>query len=176
MKGGYIMKALDAIFSRRSIRRYTKENIPEEQVEILLKAAMAAPNTIGKNDWAFIVVRNKDILHKIKDNQDGNAEMLDHAPVAIVVCGDLNLARDDFWIQDCSAATQNILLAATSLGIGSVWLGTYPRMHRVQGLQNILNIPKHIIPLSVIALGYPDEVKQKKDNYEPEKVHYDSWK
>lgn len=170
------MNALDAIFSRRSIRKYTKENITEDQIKILIKAAMAAPSAVGNKDWAFIVIRDKEVLYEIKCNQDGNADMLEYAPLAIVVCGNMELARGDFWIQDCSAAAENILIAATSLGIGSVWLGTYPRMNRVEGLRNILNIPSHIIPLAVIALGYPDEDKPKRNIYEPEKVYYDSWK
>lgn len=175
MKGGFFMNALEAIFSRKSIRRYTEQDITVDKIEILLRAAMSAPSAIDNKDWAFVVVRDKEILNNIRNNQDGNGEMLQQASVAIVVCGDMTLAHGEYWIQDCSAAAENILIAATSLGIGSVWLGTYPRMHRVEGLRKILNIPDHIIPMAIIALGYPDEKKPKVDRFDPNKVHYNKW-
>ncbi|MDL2289426.1 nitroreductase family protein [Clostridia bacterium OttesenSCG-928-F22] len=172
------MDAIEAIMSRRSIRRYTGQDVTEETVEQLLRAAMAAPSTIDNRDWAFVVVRERDILNQIIANQDGNASMLANAPLAIVVCGDLKLALQrtpDYWVQDCALATENILIAAQALGLGAVYLGTYPVAHRVEGLKKILNLPEHIVPLTVLSIGYPAMTLPKEDRYEPEKIHYDRW-
>lgn len=172
------MDALDAIMTRRSIRRYTDEDVTAEQVETLLRAAMAAPTAIDNRDWAFIVVRDRQTLCDIAAQEDGNAEMLKTAPVGIVVCGDMNLtikSDPDYWIQDCSAATQNLLLAAHACGLGAVWLGTYPVMNRVKGVAKVLGLPEHIVPLAVVSIGHPARILPPEDHFEPEKIHFERW-
>lgn len=169
---------LNMIFTRKSIRQYTQEDVSPELVETLLRAAMAAPNTINNRDWAFVVVRERELLDQIADNQNGNGNMLRQAPLAIIVCGDLELAHAkyrDFWIQDCSAATENILLAANALGLGAVWLGTYPVEAHYRGIQRLCGLPEHIVPLSVISIGHPAENPKVRYRFEPEKVHYNRW-
>lgn len=169
---------LDMIFTRKSIRQYTQEQISPEIVETLLRAAMAAPNTINNRDWAFVVVQERELLDRIADNQSGNGNMLRQAPLAIIVCGDLERAHTkyrDFWIQDCSAATENILLAANALGLGAVWLGTYPVEAHYQGIQRLFDLPEYIIPLSVISIGYPAETPDIRYRFEPDRIHYNHW-
>lgn len=172
------MDAMEAILTRRSIRRYTDEDISAEQVETLLRAAMAAPSAIDNRDWAFVVVRDRQILADIASKEDGNAEMLKTAPVGIVVCGDMNLtirSDPDYWIQDCSACVQNILLAAHATGLGAVWLGTYPVMNRVRGVAEVLGLPAHIVPLAVVSIGHPARRLPPADRFEPEKIHFEKW-
>lgn len=170
------MDVLDAIFARRSVRKYQQTALSEAQIDTLLRAAQAAPSTVDNRDWYFMVLRERKNLDIIIDLKAGGADMLKEAPLAIMVCGDLNLAyksRPDYWIQDCSAATQNILLAATGMGLGSVWLGVYPNMERVEALQKAFQLPDHLVPLCVVAVGYPAEEKQPNARYEAEKVYFD---
>ena len=172
------MDAMEAILTRRSIRRYTDEDVSAEQVETLLRAAMAAPSAIDNRDWAFVVVRDRQILADIASKEDGNAEMLKTAPVGIVVCGDMNLtiqSDPDYWIQDCSACVQNILLAAHATGLGAVWLGTYPVMNRGRGVAEVLGLPAHIVPLAVVSIGHPARRLPPADRFEPEKIHFEKW-
>ena len=172
------MNTIDAIMTRRSVRSYTSEPVTKEQIDILLKAAMQAPTTINNRDWAFIVVDDREVMNKIIANQEGNADMLAQAPVAIVVCGDLDLAIKpdvEYWVQDCSAATENILLAAHDMGLGAVWLGTYPVMNRVEGMKKIFNLPENIVPMAVVSIGHPARQLPKADRYEPKKIHYNKW-
>lgn len=143
------------IFKRRSIRKYLDKPVAKEDIDDLLRAAMAAPSAGNEQPWEFIVVDDKNVLKKIADVQP-YAKMLYEAPVAIVVCGDLNKEKHKgFWVQDCSAATQNILLEATDKGLGTVWIGVYPDDTRVKDISNIFGIPSNVIPLSIVAVGYP---------------------
>ncbi len=131
----YSWKLWQAIFTRRSVRDYTGKDVSDEMVETLLRAAMIAPSTVNNQDWAFVVVRDRKILGELADGLNGSGEMLRRAPVAIVVCGDWATAyryAKDYWIEDCSAATENILIAANALGLGAVWLGTYPQTDKMQ--------------------------------------------
>lgn len=172
------MDALECIMTRRSVRRYTDADVTKEQIETLLRAGMQAPTAVNNRDWAFVVVRDKQVKVEIEASLDGNGHMLLEAPVAIVVCGDMDLtikSDPDYWIQDCSAATENILLAAHTLGLGAVWLGTYPVMRRVEKVAKILNLPKTIIPLAVISIGHPASKTTPADRYEERKIHYDQW-
>ncbi len=172
------MDAIEAILTRRSVRAYANVPVTDQQLETLLRCAMAAPSTVDNRDWAFIVVRDREILSRIEANQEGNAHMLSTAPCAIVACGDLNLAHKpdiDYWMQDVSAATENIIIAANAMGLGTCWLGTYPVRRRVEGLQKILNLPEHIVPLAVLSVGTPARKPGKKDAYEPQKVRYEKW-
>jgi nitroreductase len=166
---------VEAILSRRSIRKFTKEPVSDEIVKELLKAAMSAPSAVNQQPWHFIVIRERQILDEIPKIQP-YSQMLRDAPVAVVVCGDLNLEKaKGFWVQDCSAATQNILIAVQVKGLGAVWLGFYPREDRIKALQKLLDIPKHVIPFSVIPIGYSAEQKPPASRYNESRIHYDRW-
>ncbi len=166
---------MNAIFNRRSIRKYTKQVIPEETIEKLLRAGMAAPSAANEQPWHFIVIKDKDVLSAIPKFHP-YAQMLREADCAIVVCGDLVLETNkNFWVQDCSAATENILIEATDLGLGSVWIGVHPDQDRVKPLVALLGLPQTVIPLCIIALGYPTEIKAPVDRYNPARVHRDKW-
>lgn len=166
---------MEAILSRRSIRKYTKEPVSDEIVKELLKAAMGAPSALNEQPWHFIVIKDSQILDEIPKIQP-YSKMIRDAPVAVVVCGDLNLEKaKGFWVLDCSAATQNILIAAQAKGLGAVWLGFYPREDRIKSLQKLLGIPEHVIPFSVIPIGYPAEQKPPANRYNESRIHYDQW-
>jgi len=169
------MNTFDAIFTRRSIRKYTDQTVPEELVTELLKAAMAAPSAGNEQAWQFIVIRDRAILDAIPLFHP-YAAMLKCASVAIVVCGDLSREKfKGFWIQDCSAATQNILLAATARGLGAVWTALHPMEDRVAGMRRLLGLPAQIIPLSLVPLGYPAEHPGRADRFDAARVHNDRW-
>ena len=170
---------LQSIATRTSIRDFQETPIEEAKVEKILRAGMAAPSAINKQPWSFTVVNDKALLQQIADSAQ-NAKMAAKAPMAIVVCGDMEKAIEgdarDFWIQDCSAATENILLAAHALGLGAVWTGFYPNLERAKMLAGILNIPSTQIVLCVIPMGYPAESPAPKDTWNTENVHYNVWK
>jgi len=163
------------IFKRRSIRKYLDKSVAKEDIDDLLRAAMAAPSAGNEQPWEFIVVDDKNALKRIADVHP-YAKMLYEVPVAIVVCGDLNKEKyKGFWVQDCSAATQNILLEATDKGLGTVWIGVYPDDTRVKDISNIFGIPSNVIPLSIVAVGYPAQEMQEVDRFDPQKIHYNKW-
>jgi len=169
------MDAIDAILSRRSIRKYLKKQIPEKLIKNLLEAAMAAPSAGNEQPWHFIVIDDTNILCEIP-NFHNHAEMLKEASVGVLVCLDKNLEKHEgMGIQDCSAATENILIAVQAYGLGAVWLGVYPRKDRIDGLRKLLNIPDHIIPFSLISIGYPAETKPKANRYNQSRIHYNKW-
>jgi len=168
-------KPMDVITSRRSIRRYRPEPLNEAVYEQMLRAAMSAPSAHNQQPWAFIVIDDRNLLDAIPEFHP-YSKMLKEAPAAILVCGDLrNLKAEDYWPQDCSAATQNILLAANALGLGSVWMGVYPTEPLVNGMRDLLSIPADFVPFSLIAIGHPVEAKQPSDRYDPERVHHNFW-
>ncbi len=173
-----IMKGLDKmkeIFERRSIRKYRDKPVSEEDIEKLLRAAMAAPSAGNQQDWEFVVIKDKDILNSIP-NVHPYASMLKKAPLAIAVCADRGRgSHKGYWVQDCAAATQNILLEAQYLGLGACWLGIYPREKRVKGLKEILGLPDNVMPLSLIAIGYPDEKKGPTKRFDKSKIHINKW-
>lgn len=169
------METLKAILTRRSIRKYSEKNIPEEYYEILLKAAMHAPSGRNRQPWHFIIINDRNVLKKLAD-VNPSWRMLEEAATAIVVCGDLQVEESEsFILQDCSAATQNILLAAHELGLGTVWLGVHPREERLKPLMEILRVPEHIIPVSMVSIGKPDEDREQPDRYNLERIHQDKW-
>ena len=169
------METLKAIFSRRSIRKYSGQAIPYDYIEMILKAAMQAPSARNRQPWQFIVVTDRAILEKLSSAHP-YGKMLKEASAAIVVCGDKELEQmESYLLQNCSAATQNLLLAAHDLGLGAVWLGVHPREKRIEALKQILVIPDHIIPVSMISLGYPDEEKTETDRFMADRVHLDKW-
>lgn len=165
---------MKAILERRSIRKYTGEPVSEEDMKDLMKAAMAAPSAHNKQPWEFIIVEERQLLIEITKFHP-YSKMLNEAPFAIIVCGDQS--KDDFGycVQDCSAATENILIAACDKGLGAVWLGVYPKEDRIMGVRKIFGIPEHVIPISIIAVGHPDEKKEPADRYDDNRIHLDKW-
>lgn len=169
------MEAMEAILSRRSVRKYLSREVPEETIIQILRAAMAAPSAGNQQPWHFVVVREKGLLEALAGVSPYTG-MTREAPVAIVVCGDLSLEqRKGFWVQDCSAATQNLLLAAHALGIGAVWCGLFPREERVAATRALLGLPEHIVPLALVPIGYPAEEPAPADRFDSGRVHFDRW-
>ena len=169
---------LEIIHQRKSVRNFTPQEVKKEQLQTLIKAAMAAPTAVNKQPWAFIAIKDRDILDRLGEKLP-YAKMLKKVNAAIVVCGDLNKTLEDweqeFWIQDCSAASQNILLAAEAIGLGAVWTAAYPAKDRMQTVSEILGLPESIIPLNVIPVGYPKGVEKPKDKWKPENLHWEQW-
>ena len=169
------MEVLEAIFTRRSIREYGPGKIAQEDVDQLLKAAMYAPSAHNYQPWQFVVIRDKILLQKIRKLHP-YAEMLKNAGLAIIVCGDVTLEKHiGYLVQDCSAATQNILLAAHGLGLGAVWLGLHPRENRIKMIAQLIGLPKDIIPVSMVSIGIPAEQKKIKDRFKPDRIHINKW-
>ena len=169
------MKILEAIMARRTVREYTDEPVSDEAVEQLLRAAMHAPSAGNQRPWHFIVVRNRAVLAEIAQLHP-YAQMLRTAPVAILVCGDTQLDRyAGFWVQDCAAAVQNILLAAIDLGLGTVWVGVHPMEDRVEPIRRLLFLPPPVIPLALIAVGHPLVQEAREDRHDPARIHHERW-
>jgi nitroreductase len=170
------METLEAIYSRRSIRKYKQETIPQEIIDELLKAAMKAPSAGNEQPWHFIVIQDLKILEGLPKWLPGSAFVVE-APLVIIVCADLRLQKSkyEWWIQDCSAAAENILLAARSKGLGAVWVGIYPKEERVKNLKESLGLPENIMPLCIIPVGYPAEEKATEDRFQTSKIHYNGW-
>jgi nitroreductase len=167
--------AINNIMTRTSIRKYTNEAVSKADIETMLRAGMAAPTAVNKQPWHFVAVTDKAKLAELA----GRRGMIKQAGVAIVVCGNLDKALQGpaqaFWIQDCSAATENILLAANALGLGAVWTGCYPIEERVAEVSKVLKLPETIVPLCVIAIGHPAEQPTPKDKWKPENVSYNEF-
>ena len=171
------MDALETILTRRSTRRFSNEPISDEMIHTLLDAAMSAPSACNQQPWHFIVVKDRSLLDKIASVHPC-AKMCAQAPLSIVPCADPDLQTKigkDFWIQDLSAATQNILLAARSLELGAVWCGVYPRKDNEKHIREIFQIPINIIPFAVIAIGYTDVQQIPVDRYKTDRAHTDIW-
>jgi len=169
------MDAMDAILSRRSIRKYTTEPVLEEVLNELLEAAMSAPSANNERPWHFVIINDRRVLDEIPKYHPYSL-MLHEASWAIAVCGDLNLGiGKGFWIQDCSAATENILIAANAKGLGAVWLGVYPREERVIAIQRLLGLPSQVIPLCIISIGSPGEKKPPENRFDPSRIHHNHW-
>ena len=168
---------LQFIFSRRSIRKYRDREIPDQIITDLLEAGMAAPSAVKKDPWHFIVIRERQTLDKMVAFMP-NAQMLKQATGAIVVCGDITKAHDQqesYMLQDCSAAVENILLAATALGLGSCWLGVHPRPDRMEGIRSLFGLPENIVPMAGISLGWPERQPEPRTRYAGESVHREEW-
>ena len=165
------------LFGRRSIRVYAPGDVTDAQVQSLLEAAMAAPSAVAKDPWRFVTIRDPRMLERIADALP-NGKMLATAPVGIVVCGDLDAAHDrqlSYLLQDCSAAIENLLLAAHALGLGACWLGVHPREDRVRKLNGLLGLPPNVIPVATLAIGRPGEVKEARTRYQADYVHQEKW-
>jgi nitroreductase len=164
---------IHTIFARRSIRSYTTEPIDETHIQTLLKAAMAAPSASNLKPWHFVVVSDRQTLDNLAELHP-NGKMLFEAPLCIAVCGDSTLSAR-YWVQDCSAATENLLLAVVGLGLGAVWLGVYPKEERVAAVREVLNLPETIVPLNLISIGHPAEQKASRTQYDTRRVHREHW-
>ena len=166
-------KLIEAILARRSIRKYTAEPIGRKDITTLLEAAMAAPSSSNRKPWHFIVITDRQTLDSLADVHP-YGKMLFEAPLCIVVCGDTTISPSS-WVQDCSAATENLLLGAVALGLGAVWLGVHPRANRVGPIKNLLKIPENVVPLNLISIGYPAEEKEPRTQYDELRVHREHW-
>jgi len=169
------MECLEALHGRRSIRRYTSEAVGEREIEELLRAAMAAPSAGNQQSWRFVVVTDREQLQRLSQATP-YSKMLAEAPLGIVVAGDTRDERHPgYWVQDCSAAIENLLVAAHGLGLGAVWIGVHPVEERVNNVRAACAIPEGVVPMSMIAIGHPAEEKPPSERYEPAYVHRDSW-
>ncbi len=168
--------ALEVIMTRTSVRQYTDRPISAETLDTLLRAGMSAPTAGNKQPWKFVVVTERALLDSLAS---GNWRMAAQAQAAIIVCGDTENVFPgegrDYWVQDCSAASENILLAAHAVGLGAVWCGCYPVTERVENVKRIFGLPSSILPMSVLVLGYPAGEQTPKDKYKPENIHYNKW-
>lgn len=172
--------AIDCIMTRASVRSYTDRQVEDSTINKILRAGMAAPTAANQQPWQFVVVTEQNLKDSISSAFE-YAKMVEHCSFAVVVCGDMdNLFKGDtpdggFWVQDCSAASENMLLAAHALGLGGVWCGIYPLKDRETRLRDILNLPAGLTPLNVIAFGYPSQPATPKDKWSSAKVHYNSF-
>lgn len=166
---------LDNIATRTSIRDYEARPVEKEKVEKMLRAAMAAPTAMNKQPWHFVVVEQRSVLDSLA-GANPYSKMLLKAPLAIVVCGDMDKVIEgggrDFWIQDASAATENLLLAAHAMGLGAVWTGAYPSEERSKAISATLSLPDNLVPLNMIVIGYPAEHPQPKDKFKEENITF----
>lgn len=169
------MDALEAIFTRRSIRTFAEQAVSDEHIETLLRAGMAAPSAGNQQAWEFVVIDDRAVLEAIP-RVHPYAQMCAQAPLALAVCAEPSREKyAGFWIQDCSAATQNILLAAHALGLGAVWLGIAAGGERARAVAQLLKLPEGIEPLALIAIGHPSESKEPEDRFDPHKTHHNQW-
>jgi len=170
--------ALTIIHRRKSVRAYLNKPVTKAQLEILMKAGMAAPTAGDRRPWSFVAINDQQQLTALSSALP-YAKMLNKAGAAIVVCGIPEKSypgiAQEFWVQDCSAATENILLAVEAIDLGAVWIGVYPDPERVAAVQRILGIPDNVIPLNVISIGYPEGTEKPKDKFNPQNIHWEKW-
>ncbi|MCX7776193.1 MAG: nitroreductase family protein [Spirochaetaceae bacterium] len=171
-------ETLRTIFARKSVRHYAEGALPRASLELLVKAGMAAPSAVDQRPWEFVIVTDPAMLQSLGAALP-YARMTASAPAAIVVCGDLRRQwggpDSPIWIMDCSAAIENILLAAESLGLGAVWTAVYPYPEKVAPVRSLLELPEYIEPLAVLPVGVPAGREKAKDKYDPTKVHWEKW-
>ncbi|MGE0032482.1 MAG: nitroreductase family protein [Pseudothermotoga sp.] len=169
------MNRLSIIYSRRSVRKYQQREVEDELIIELLRAAMHAPSAGNEQPWHFVVIKSKEKRQAVAQIHP-YAQMVLQAPVAILVCADLNLeVYKGFWVQDCSAATMNILLRAAELGLGTVWCGVYPNKERVENFRKLFDLPEHVVPFSLVPVGYPAETPKPVDRFRADRIHFEVW-
>lgn len=170
-------ETMDVILQRKSVRNYIQKQVTKDQLNALIRAGMAAPTAMDRRPWAFVAVTDRAKLSALAKMP--YCGMLEYASAAILVCGVNSKFLDgpykDFWIQDCSAATQNILLAAEDMELGAVWLGGHPVEGRMQVMREVLNVPADVTPLSLISIGYPAGTEKPKDKYDETVIHWEKW-
>ena len=168
---------LAPLFARRSIRKYLDKSVPASVIQDVLEAAMAAPSANAKDPWEIIVVQKPDRLAQIAAGLP-YGKMLSGAPVGFVVCGDLQRVNGQhlsYLLQDGSACIENLLLALSMLGLGGVWLGVHPREDRIAHLRDLFKLPEHIMPIGVVAAGYPAEFLPARTRFAATRAHYEQW-
>ena len=167
---------LDTIYSRRSIRIFDRRKLTKSILTELLKAAMAAPSASNNKPWEFVAITDENKLAKLQSKVKYGKY---NAPAAVVVCANFSIARNEaafkFWIQDCSAATENLLIAAAGMGLGAVWTGSYPNEDVMETLRELLNIPEEVYPFNIIYVGYPAEEKEPRTQFEESRVHWEKY-
>lgn len=169
------MDIFEALHTRRSIRKFQDRPVPESLVEKMLAAAMAAPSACNAQPWPFVVFTDRRLLAEVP-KINSYAAMAAEAPLAILVCGDTSVEiSPGYWPVDCSAAVENLLLAAHGLGLGAVWTGVYPQQERIVAFGRLLGLPRHVYPHSLIALGYPDEQPAHEDRFRSDRIHHNGW-
>ncbi len=169
------MDLYEGLITRRSIRSFKNQEIPHVEIEQVIRAGMYAPSAVNCQPWHFMVIDQRQLLDRIRAIHPYSG-MLSQAPAAVLICGDQQLEHaPGYWVVDCGAATQNILLAAHSKGLGSVWLGLHPREERKEGIRHLFKLPSHIQPFALVALGYPNEQKDTPERFDPHKVYYNQW-
>ena len=170
--------ALDVISTRVSVRHFTGDKLTGEQIETILRAGISAPTAVNKQPWAFVVVDDEAVLKELSVALP-SSRIENGASHAIVVCGDMQKALDGeaqgYWVEDTSAATENMLLAAHAMGLGGLWVGVYPISERVKTVSTIIGAPEHIVPMCLVVLGHPDEQPAVKDKYKEENIHHNKW-
>lgn len=173
------MDALQTILTRASVRDFTDQSISDDELHTILEAGMSGPSCVNARDWSFLVTRDPEILAQMAEANGRPAEPLKKATLGILVLGDLERAfprAQEYWVVDASIACQNMILAAKALGIGSVWLGTWPQMDRVERQRALFDLPETVVPHSLIAFGYPaDPELTGRGFYEEDRVHMDKW-
>jgi nitroreductase len=168
---------IENLFSRRAIRSFTSQKLTPEQIDLLLKAAMAAPSAGNRKPWHWIVVTDDKVKQALTEAHP-YADMLLEAAIGIVPCGEPGLSFPDtpeYWIQDISAATENLWLAATGMGLGAVWCGVYPVRERVEAFRRVLGVPERVVPFALMPIGYPAEQKEPRTQYDRLRVHTNKW-
>ena len=170
------METLEAIHNRRSIRKYTDQPVSDDLIEKILRAGMMAPSAGNQQPWQFIVIRDRKKLEEISARHP-YADMAKSAQVGIVVCGDMKLAarHNPFWVQDVSACTENMLLTIHDLGLGGVWISSYPIENRIKLFCDVCLLPDHVIPLAFIPIGYPAEKIRTQDRFKKDRIHKEEW-
>jgi nitroreductase len=169
------MDTIEAIKTRRSIRRFQDKEISEAELKELLAAAMQAPSGGNEQPWHFVVIKDKTILEKIPSIHL-HASMAKEASAAIIVCGDMNLEKyKGLWMQDCSAAVENLLLAAHAKGFGAVWCAIYPNEERMASFSKMFGLPTNVLPFALVPVGYPAEEKKPEDRFRADRVHKNKW-
>lgn len=167
--------ALENIFKRKSVRSYSNKKVSREQLEMLARAGMAAPTAMNKQPWFFVIIDSRAVMDSLSKALP-YAKMLEQAQAAIIVCGDTDISPmidgQAYWVQDCSAASQNVLLAAESMGLGAVWTGVYPNAERSAQVRKFLSLPENLIPLNVIPIGYPLNEESPKNKFNADKIHW----
>ena len=169
---------IDDIMTRTSVRSYSDRVVEEGKIDTLLRAAMAAPTAGNKQPWRFVVVKRRATLDSIA-SKFGSMKMAANASVAVIMCGDVTETFEgegrEYWVQDVSAASENLLLAAHAMGLGAVWCGIYPISERVAQFSEMLSLPENIIPMACICVGYPAGESTPKDKWKPEYIRYNTW-
>jgi len=169
------MGALEAIKTRRSVRKYTSEPVEDQLLEEVLRCGMQAPSACNEQPWQFVVIRDKKTLEAV-GGINRYAGFARNAPVAVLVCGDKRLDKcEGYWVQDCSNCAENMLLAAHALGLGAVWTGIYPLPDRIEGFRKLCALPQEVTPLALLVVGWPAETPKPEDRYDTTRIHRDKW-